>query len=55
MNCKCEELEIVSECYIKELEKVANLSEVEVKEQLFEVVKVKVEIDVMVFIRNMVE
>lgn len=55
MNCKCEELEIVSECYIKELEKVVNLSEVEVREQLFEVVKVKVEIDVMVLVKNFVE
>lgn len=55
MNCKCEELEIVSECYIKELEKVVNLSEVEVREQLFEVVKVKVEIDVMALVKNFVE
>jgi len=55
MNRKREELETASERHIKELEKVANLSEAEAKEQLLEAVKAKAETDSMALIRNTVE
>jgi ribonuclease Y len=55
MNRKREELETASERHIKELEKVANLSEAEAKEQLLEAVKAKAETDAMALIRNTVE
>ncbi|MEQ8703359.1 MAG: ribonuclease Y [Phaeodactylibacter sp.] len=55
MNRKREELEAASERHIKELEKVANLSEVEAREQLLEAVKAKAETDSMALIRNSVE
>jgi len=55
MNRKREELETASERHIKELEKVANLSEAEAKEQLLEAVKAKAETDAMALVKNSVE
>ncbi|MBV6653845.1 MAG: ribonuclease Y, partial [Mameliella sp.] len=55
MNRKREELEAASERHIKELEKVANLSEAEAKEQLLEAVKAKAETDAMALVKNSVE
>ncbi len=50
-----EELEAANERHIKELEKVANLSEAEAKEQLIEAVKAKAETDAMALVKNSVE
>jgi ribonuclease Y len=55
LNRKREELESASERHIKELEKVANLSEQEAKEQLLEAVKAKAETDAMALVKNSVE
>jgi ribonuclease Y len=55
MARKREELEKASERHIKELEKVANLSEAEAKEQLLEAVKAKAETDAMALIKNTLE
>jgi ribonuclease Y len=55
MNRKREELETASERHIKELEKVANLSEAEAREQLLEAVKAKAETDAMALVKNSVE
>jgi ribonuclease Y len=50
-----EELEKVNEKHIKELEKVANLSEADAKEQLLEAVKAKAETDAMALVKNTLE
>lgn len=55
LNRKREELESASERHIKELEKVANLSEAEAREQLLEAVKAKAETDAMALVKNSVE
>ncbi|NBC08796.1 MAG: ribonuclease Y [Bacteroidetes bacterium] len=52
---KREELDAANERHIKELEKVANLSEHEAKEQLLEAVKAKAETDAMAIVKNSVE
>jgi len=52
---KREELEAANERHIKELEKVANLSEAEAKDQLLEAVKAKAETDAMAMVKNTVE
>ena len=52
---KKEELDTASERHIKELEKVANLSEGEAKEQLLEAVRAKAETDSMAIVKNSVE
>jgi len=52
---KKEELDKVNERQIKELEKVANLSEAEAKEQLLEAVKAKAETDAMALVKNTLE
>jgi ribonuclease Y len=52
---KKEELDAANEIRIKELEKVANLSESEAKEQLLEAVKAKAENDAMAIVKNTVE
>ncbi|MEN0002529.1 MAG: ribonuclease Y [Bacteroidota bacterium] len=52
---KREELDAANEKHIKELEKVANLSEQEAKEQILEAVKAKAETDAMSIIKNTVE
>lgn len=52
---KKEELETASERHIRELEKVANLSEGEAKEQILEAVKAKAETDAMAIIKNSIE
>ncbi len=52
---KKEELDAANERHIKELEKVANLSEHEAKEQLLEAVKAKAETDAMALVKNSVE
>jgi ribonucrease Y len=52
---KKEELDAANERHIKELEKVANLSEGEAREQLLEAVRAKAETDAMSIIRNSVE
>ena len=49
---KKEELEAANEIHIKALEKVANLSEAEAKEQLLEAVKAKAETDSMALIKD---
>jgi len=49
---KKEELEAANEIHIKALEKVANLSEAEAKEQLLEAVKSKAETDSMALIKD---
>jgi len=55
MARKKEELDAFNERFIKELEKVANLSEGEAKEQLLEAVKAKAETDSMALVKNAVE
>lgn len=50
-----EELEAANELRIKELEKVANLSEQEAKEQLLEAIKAKAETDAMAIVKESVE
>jgi len=50
-----EELETANERHIRELEKVANLSENQAKEQLLEAVRAKAETDAMSIIKNSVE
>lgn len=55
MNKKREELEKANERHIRELEKVANLTENEAKEQLLEAVKAKAETDAMSLIKTTVE
>ena len=52
---KKEELDTANERHIKELEKVANLSEAEAKEQLLEAVRAKAETDSMAIVKNSVE
>lgn len=52
---KKEELDAANERHIKELEKVANLSEGEAREQLLEAVRAKAETDAMSIVRNSVE
>jgi ribonuclease Y len=52
---KKEELDAANERHIKELEKVANLSEGEARDQLLEAVRAKAETDAMSIIRNSVE
>ncbi|MEL7221820.1 MAG: ribonuclease Y, partial [Bacteroidota bacterium] len=52
---KKEDLESASERHIRELEKVANLSEAEAKEQILEAVKAKAETDAMSIIKASVE
>jgi len=52
---KKEELETANERHIKALEKVANLSEQEAKEQLLEAVKAKAETDAMALVKNTIE
>ena len=52
---KKEELDAANEIRIKELEKVANLSEAEAKEQLLEAVKAKAETDSMALIKKTIE
>ena len=52
---KKEELETASERHIRELEKVANLSEAEAKEQILEAVRAKAETDAMAIVKNSVE
>ncbi|MEZ4983826.1 MAG: ribonuclease Y [Saprospiraceae bacterium] len=52
---KKEELETANERHIRELEKVANLTEAEAKEQLLEAVRAKAENDAMVIVKNSVE
>ena len=52
---KKEELDAANEIRIKELEKVANLSEGEAKEQLLEAVKAKAETDSMALIKKTIE
>lgn len=52
---KKEELDAANEKHIKELEKVANLSEGEAKEQLLEAVKAKAETDAMALVKSSVE
>lgn len=52
---KREELEAANELRIKELEKVANLSEQEAKEQLLEAIKAKAETDAMAIVKESVE
>ena len=55
LHRKREELDAANERHIKELEKVANLSEHEAKEQLLEAVKAKAETDAMSIVKNTVE
>lgn len=55
MAKKREELDAANERHIKELEKVANLSEHEAKEQLLEAVKAKAETDAMAMVKNTIE
>lgn len=55
MARKREELETASERHIRELEKVAHLSESEAREQLLEAVKAKAETDAMSVVKNAVE
>ncbi|MBK7873117.1 MAG: ribonuclease Y [Saprospiraceae bacterium] len=50
-----EELDAANELRIKELEKVANLSEQEAKEQLLEAIKAKAETDAMAIVKESVE
>ena len=50
-----EELDAANELRIKELEKVANLSEQDAKEQLLEAVKAKAETDAMAIVKESVE
>lgn len=52
---KKEELDAFNERFIKELEKVSNLSEAEAREQLLEAVKAKAETDAMALVKNSVE
>jgi len=52
---KKEELEAANEVRIKELEKVANLSEQEAKEQLLEAVRAKAETESMAIVKSSVE
>lgn len=52
---KKEELETASERHIRELEKVANLSEADAKEQILEAVRAKAETDAMAIVKNSVE
>jgi ribonuclease Y len=52
---KKEELEQASERHIRELEKVANLSESEAKEQILEAVRAKAETDAMALIKSAME
>jgi len=52
---KKEELDAANETRIKELEKVANLSESEAKEQLLEAVKAKAENDAMALVKERLE
>lgn len=52
---KKEELDAANEIRIKELEKVANLSEAEAKEQLLEAVKAKAETDAMAIVKSTLE
>jgi ribonuclease Y len=52
---KREELDAANEKHIKELEKVANLSEQEAKDQLLEAVKAKAETDAMAIVKATVE
>lgn len=52
---KKEELDAANEIRIKELEKIANLSELEAKEQLLEAVKAKAETDSMALIKESIE
>lgn len=52
---KREELDAANEQRIKALEKIANLSEQEAKEQLLEAVKAKSETDAMAIVKNSVE
>ncbi|MEZ5058811.1 MAG: ribonuclease Y [Saprospiraceae bacterium] len=52
---KKEELDAANERHIKELEKVANLSEGEAREQLLEAVKAKAETDAMALVKSSVE
>ena len=55
MSRRKEELDAANERFIKELEKVSNLSEGEAKEQLLEAVKAKAETDSMALIKNTIE
>ena len=50
-----EELDAANELRIKELEKVANLSEHEAKEQLLEAIKAKAETDAMAIVKESIE
>ncbi len=50
-----EELDTANELRIKELEKVANLSEQEAKEQLLEAIKAKAETDAMAIVKESIE
>ncbi|HMQ50005.1 MAG TPA: ribonuclease Y [Saprospiraceae bacterium] len=52
---KKEELDAMNERHIKELEKIASLSESEAKEQLLEAVKAKAETDAMAIVKASVE
>lgn len=52
---KKEELDAINERHIKELEKIASLSEAEAKEQLLEAVKAKAETDAMSIVKASVE
>ena len=55
MSRRKEELDAANERFIKELEKVSNLSEAEAKEQLLEAVKAKAETDSMALVKNTIE
>ncbi|MCB0561050.1 MAG: ribonuclease Y [Lewinellaceae bacterium] len=55
MSRRKEELDAANERFIKELEKVSNLSEGEAKEQLLEAVKAKAETDSMALVKNTIE
>ena len=55
MARKKEELDAANERFITELEKVANLSEGEAKEQLLEAVKAKAETDSMALVKSTIE
>ncbi|MCB0586043.1 MAG: ribonuclease Y [Phaeodactylibacter sp.] len=55
MARKKEELDAANERFITELEKVANLSEAEAKEQLLEAVKAKAETDSMALVKSTIE